>query len=347
MKAAIKKKTKEIICIERKRPEIKNAEEAMVKILYASICGSDINRIASMDKKWDNLIPGHEAVGEIVKLGDKVKNFNIGDKVAIIPLVPCFSCVMCVQGNYEFCTNYKFIGTRLNGAFVEYIAINSRNLFKIPNEKDVEKYVFLEPLSVAIHSINKAGINFGKTAAIIGSGTIGLLIFSILNNLLAYEVATADIDNYKLKIAKEIGAKYCVNINEENLEDFIKTNINTDGVDITFESSGAAEAKSLSIIITKPRGKIVILGTSNEDLSFKRSIFELIVRKEQTVIGSWMSYSYPFPGLEWQSAFKILNNNIIDIKYLITHRFKIDDIKSAFDMIYENKQSFCKIIIDF
>lgn len=347
MKTAFKKGQKRIVCVETKKPDIRKDDDVLVKILHAGICGTDINRVRTVNKKWDSIILGHEGVGLIEKIGNKVKSFKIGEKVAIIPLIPCFNCKFCDEGSYSSCNNYSFIGSKVNGLFSEYISLNEKNLIKLPETVDIEKYIFLEPLTIALHSIYKANLKLGQSVTILGAGTIGLLIFQILRNLGMYDVVITDISKYKLKIAKKLGAHHCVNVAKDKLEEYIKKNICGFGVDVTFESSGSNDARNDSILVTKCKGNIVLIGTSPENVSFKGSIFELIIRKELILMGAWMSYSSPFPGLEWTTAIKILEQNLIDTRPMRSYRYKLTEVNEAFDIIFNSKEKrFVKVIID-
>jgi len=346
MKIALRDSQNKVSCKKANKPVLKQANDVLVKIVYTSICGSDIERVRSKDKKWNSIVLGHEAVGEVVDIGKDVKNLKIGSRVAIIPLIPCYSCHFCGEGNYSLCEDYSFIGSRINGTFAEYIVVDYKNLLKLPEDKDFEKYVFIEPLSISLHAIYKTKIKFGQTAAVLGTGTIGLLTFQILKNLGVCDVVITDIDQKKINIAKNLGASHIVNSKDGSLTNYIKNNIDRYGVDVTFESSGANAAKIDAIHITKPKGTIVLVGTSPNKINFSGKTFELITRKELNINGSWMSYSYPFPGLEWSTALKILKNNMLDVKQMVTHRYKLEEINAAFNMIFNSDQSYCKVIIN-
>ena len=155
-----------------------------------------------------------------------------------------------------------------------------------------------------------------------------------------------DIDENKINIARKLGASHCINASEEGIEKYIGKYICKYGVDAVFESSGVNSAKSDSILAAKAKGTIVLVGTSPDDIVFKGETFELITRKELMLSGCWMSYSDPFPGLEWTTAQKILEHNMIDVKSMVTHRYKLEEVEEAFDMIFGRKESFCKVIID-
>jgi len=348
MKAALRRGPNKMVCGTIKKPEL-SEDGVLVRILHVGICGSDIARVKDNDPKWDKVVLGHEAVGVIEKIsnGASAKSiFKEGDKVAIIPLIPCNKCYFCKRGMYSSCTDYSFIGSRINGALSEYLVVNFNNLIKLPDDKDIEKYTFLEPITVAIHAIHKTEIKFGKSAVVFGAGTIGLLIFKLLKDRAFYKVVVADIDEFKLNIANKIGSVHNVNLVNESLDGYIKTNIDNNGVDEVFEVSGANTAKKDAIHIAKAGGSIILVGTSANDISFNRKTFELITRKELQIVGSWMSYSSPFPGIEWLSGIEMLKKNLIDPKPLITHRFRLENISDAFDMITRNTEKYCKLIIN-
>lgn len=348
MKVALRQGPNNMACRTIPKPEL-SEDEVLVRILHVGICGSDIARVRDNDLKWDNIVLGHEAVGVIEKISNSasIKSvFKEGDKVAIIPLIPCQKCYFCSKGMYSSCTDYSFIGSRVNGALSEYLLVNFNNLIKLPDDKDLEKYTFLEPLSVAIHAIYHTDIKFGKSAIVFGAGTIGLLLFQLLKNGTFYKVIIADIDEFKLDIARQLGSFHNVNLVNESLDGYIKSNIDNNGVDDVFEVSGANSAKINSIHIVKSGGSIILVGGSNNDINFDRKTFELITRKELKLIGSWMSYSSPFPGNEWLSGVEMLKKNFIDTKPLITHRFQLENISDAFNMIIRNTEKYCKVIIN-
>lgn len=348
MKVALRQGPNNMVCRTIKKPEL-SEDGVLVRVLHVGICGSDIARVRDNDPKWDNVVLGHEAVGVIEEISNSasIKSvFKKGDKVVIIPLIPCQKCYFCSKGMYSSCTDYSFIGSRINGALSEYLLVDFNNLIKLPDDKDIEKYTFLEPLTVAIHAIYHTEIKFGKSAMVFGAGTIGLLIFQLLKNSTFYKVVIADIDEFKLNIASQLGSVHNVNLVNESLGDYIKHNIDNNGVDEVFEVSGANSAKKNAIHIVKPGGSIILVGSSNNDINFDRNTFELITRKELKLIGSWMSCSSPFPGNEWLSGIEMLKGNLIDTKPLITHRFQLENISDAFNMITKNTEKYCKVIVN-
>ncbi len=348
-RAALRRGPGKVEYVETSKP--KNEEgKVLVRILYTGVCGSDIARVKEENPKWDNVVLGHEAVGVVEDLSEKTSQeslLSIGDKVAIIPLVPCFQCIFCNKGEYSSCQNYSFIGSRTDGTLSEYLTVDPKNLINLPSDDNLEKYVLLEPLTVAIHAIYKTDIKFGKTAVILGAGTIGLLLLQALKGLTKYEVVMVDVDSFKLDLASRLGSLHNICPVNESLGEYVKENINDFGVDVVFEVSGSNAAISDSLRIVKPGGSIILIGTPLKETVLDIKTFEYILRKELAVTGCWMSYSHPFPGEEWKVAIKMLKDNLLEVEYLITHRYDIKDISNAFDMILENKEKYCKVLIGF
>ena len=348
MKAALRQKPGVVECVDVKEPAISD-DEVLIRVKYVGICGSDIARVKDADPKWNDIILGHEAVGIIEGISEKISKeyfLNIGDKAAIIPLMPCGRCCFCIKGMYSSCINYSFIGSRVNGAFAEYLSVKPKNLIKLPADDNMEKYVFLEPLSVAIHAISQTDIRFGKKILLFGSGTIGLLIYQLLKNLISCEVIVVDIDDFKLNIAKKIGSVHNLNINNTTVQSYIEKIAGFNGIDEVFEVSGANSVIKNAIESVNSGGRIILVGTPSNDIHLDKKTFELIIRKELRLIGCWMSYSGSFPGAEWSSAVKLLNNDSINTEHLVTHRYMLKDIDKAFNMICKNTDNYCKVIIN-
>ncbi len=347
-RAALRQGPGKMECVTITKPELIEGK-VLIRVLHVGICGSDIARVKDPDKKWDKVVLGHEAVGEVEEISKSASAGSLlkkGGRVAIIPLVPCRKCYFCLKGMHSSCKSYSFIGSRVNGTLSDYLMVEPTNLLKLPEDDNIEKYTFLEPLTVALHAIYQTDIKFGKTAVVFGAGAIGLLLFQVLKNLANYEVIMVDIDKFKLGLARKLGSFHNVDLTNESLEEYIKENIDSAGVDTIFEVSGANEARTGAIQVSKPGGSIVLIGTSPKDTIFDAKTFELITRKELKLTGSWMSYSGPFPGREWETGIKILKNNLIDIDTLITQRYKLSSVSAAFKMILENDEKYCKVLIN-
>ncbi|MBF0714020.1 galactitol-1-phosphate 5-dehydrogenase [Gemella sp. GH3] len=320
------------------------SKDVKIRVKSCGICGSDIHK---MQTTWKYKYPatmGHEFVGEIVEIGRDVAKYKVGDRVVCIPFLPCRSCNYCEQGHYSMCENYKMIGTHLSGGFAEYSVIPESNILSI-KDLDYDKASFIEPLAVVMHAIMGIKVEIGDSVIIFGAGTIGMLSLQVVNNIGTRKIIVVDIDNEKLKLAKEYGATHTINSLEENLQQKVNEYTNNLGADIALECAGSPITQEQALLVTKKRGKIAYTGIAYKDVTLKEEAFENIFRKELTLKGFWNSYSAPFPGREWLNAIDFLITGKVKVDSLISHTFSVDEVNKAFEMILNKKEKYNKVLI--
>ncbi|MDZ8117353.1 galactitol-1-phosphate 5-dehydrogenase [Pontiella agarivorans] len=344
MKAALRNGVKKVDVIEMEKPE-PLANEVLIAVKSCGICGSDIVRIQEDNPKWDDIVLGHEFAGEIVAVGENVEGWNVGDRASAAPLMPCMKCDKCAQGNYSLCKGYSFIGSRVQGAFGEFLRVPAQNLVAIGN-LSYDQAAFIEPITVCLHPILRLENLLGKDVVVTGAGTIGLLAIQIFKAMGCRDIVASDISDGKLEMARAMGATIVCNPMKEPLEEVCERELE-DGAHVVFESSGAGPAKISAINVAKGRGKILLVGTSHAPITFTGPEFERISRQELEVIGSWMNYSAPFPGKEWTTAAWMMDAGLIDVAPLQTHTFPIEQIQDAYDVIYKNDELWAKVMINF
>ncbi|CEI82066.1 Galactitol-1-phosphate 5-dehydrogenase [Oceanobacillus oncorhynchi] len=288
--------------------------QVLVKVAYVGICGSDLARYFDGKVHHYPTILGHEFSGVITETGSEVQGLNEGDRVAVAPLVPCEQCSSCASGHPALCENYSFIGSREQGAMAEYVAVNAKNILTLPDEITDQEAALIEPLTVAIHGIEKVDIHAGASAVVFGAGTIGMMSLLALQAKGAGEITVIDIDNAKLEMAKALGATVIVNSLEVDLDDYFKENQRPE---IVVETAGVQQTQVQSLSVVEKLGQVVYVGTAKKEITFPADVFERILRAELKVYGSWMSYSAPFPGFEWTAALQYMKDGKIDVKALI------------------------------
>jgi len=316
--------------------------ELLIKVGFTGICGSDMHRLMEDRPQWDSLILGHEFSGKVEFIAEGVSEVAVGDKVTAAPLLPCHHCDFCARGEFSLCTDYTFIGSRIDGSFSEYVLVPESNVVSLGEGFPLEKGIFVEPLTVCLHPILRLGNLLGSTVAVTGLGTIGLLAAQVFKRLGARHVIASDIIPEKLAMALTMGATKVVNIGQESLEDELDK---LGGADVVFESSGSNPAKLSAIRIARGRGTVILVGTSSRDITFDAALFERITRKELIIVGSWMNYSSPWPGPEWATAVWMIQSGQIDTDPLTTHRFTLDEFQNGLDIIASKKEPFVKIMI--
>jgi threonine dehydrogenase-like Zn-dependent dehydrogenase len=344
MRAAIRNGIKKVAVIEMDKPA-PAADEVLVAVKSCGICGSDIVRVQEENPRWDDIVLGHEFAGKIVAVGENVEGWNVGDRASAAPLMPCMQCAKCAQGNYSLCKGYSFIGSRVQGAFGEFLRVPARNLVAIGN-LSYDQAAFIEPITVCLHPILRLDNLLGKDVVVTGAGTIGLLAIQIFKAMGCREIVASDISAGKLEMAKAMRATVVCNPIEESLEDVCERELE-DGAHVVFESSGAGPAKISAMAVARGRGSVLLVGTSHAPLTFTGPQFEAITRKELNVVGSWMNYSAPFPGAEWTTAAWMMEAGLVKVDGLQTHTFPVEQIQDAYDVIYGNEELWVKVMIQF
>lgn len=311
--------------------------EVVVRIYACGVCGSDLPRALDGKAHFYPTIVGHEAAGEVVEVGSEVIKFRPGDRVSVAPLVPCMECEACKLGRYSLCRKYSFVGSRRQGCMAEFVAVPERSLVPIPQGLSYEQGAMLEPATVPLYGLLKVGSLAGLRVAVLGVGTIGLFAVMWAKFLGASQVAAVDINDWKLERAKEMGADEVINSRtltaESGLVGAIKAVTDGQGCDLAVETAGHPVTQVQAVEICANGGRVLYVGTAHQPVHFKPQAFEAIIRKELVIYGSWMSYSAPFPGREWQIAAKALSDGAIDPSPMITHRFPLAEARKAFETL--------------
>ncbi|HHY81150.1 MAG TPA: galactitol-1-phosphate 5-dehydrogenase [Clostridiales bacterium] len=331
MKAAVLHANDDLRYEEYPTPQI-GSGEVLVKVRAAGICGSDVPRVLNNGAHYYPIVLGHEFSGEVVAVGEDVKKLNIGDRVAGVPLIPCFKCDDCQKGNYSLCKFYTFIGSRIQGSFAQYVKLPERNAVKFDPSISFEQGALFEPSTVALHGLKRAGFHGGEDTAILGGGTIGLFTAQWAKIFGAKRVFVFDIDNDRLKLAERLGADISINTMDDEFREKVAELTNNKGFGFVFETAGSDVTMKLAFELAGNRSSVCFIGTPTRDLVFTPRLFENMHRKEFTLTGSWMSYSAPFPGAEWElTAHYIAAGALQYDEDMIFRKLPLSEIKTAFD----------------
>ena len=320
-----------------------SACEVLVKIKASGICGSDLPRVFTKGTYHFPTIPGHEFSGEIIELGEDVDKSLLGRKTAVFPLLPCFECDMCEVGNYASCRDYNYFGSRCDGAFAEYISVPVWNLVLADDALSYEEAAMVEPAAVSLHALGRAGVTLGDTVAVFGAGPIGLMLAALAKAWGALNVILIDIDTKKIMFAKSLGYRYVLNATSDDYVEQVMAITGGRGVDIAVEGAGAGASYAGCLRITKPFGKVVLMGNPFGDMTLSQKDYWEILRKQLSLFGTWNS-NYTQTKNDWQTALEAMSQGKLEVKPFITHRFHLAECNQALEMMRDKTTFFNKVM---
>ncbi len=316
---------------EMEEPQVRPGH-VKIKVAACGICGSDIPRVLNNKAHYYPIVLGHEFSGVVAETGDGVDNVKPGDHVAGVPLIPCGQCEDCENGNYSLCKNYTFIGSRLQGAMAEYVVVPKQNVVKLNGNLDLQDAALIEPLTVSLHALKQNNHRPGKKVAVLGMGTIGCLTAQAVKHVGAENI-TAVVRNHNYDgLIYKMGLDSIVNTSEDSWMDTVKQITDNRGFDFVYETAGSVQTMQQAFQIAGNKAHICFVGTPKKELTFTVQQWEMMNRKEFYLTGSWMSYSAPFPGTEWEDAVELLETGNVKIYPGIIHqKVRLVDAAAIFD----------------
>ena len=335
MKVAVYYSNDDVRIEERPVPRIKDGE-ILVRMMACGICGTDLMQWYRTQKAPRVL--GHEMAGEIVETGSGVKGFRQGDRVFVSHHVPCYRCHYCIAGNYTACESLH-TGNYDPGGFSEYIRVPEENVdfgtFILPAEMSYEDAAMIEPLACVVSGQKELGLKKGQTVLVIGSGISGLLHLQMAKLKGASVVAT-DISPYRLGKALAFGADRVFKA-EEYSADRLKALNNGTLAERVIVCAGAKQALDHGISSVDRRGKILFFAVSESDLTIPS------VRFWRDEIG--IGFSYGASPEDIREAIRLIQNGMVDVRRMVTHRVPLSDILSGFKLASRGGESLKVIVV--
>jgi len=312
-------------------------DEVLIQVKSVGICGSDIPIFKGIRKVDYPLIPGHEFSGVIVKKGDKVENFQIGDKVIPGLVVPCGTCIYCKQGLESLCENLWEIGIHRDGAFAEFVIAPEKTLHKMPQNLDFDDGASIDPIASAYRPVMKVNIHNDDIVVIFGPGPIGLYALQIVLAEGAKKVVVVGTqgDEERLKLAKEIGADLTVNVEKEDPSKVIQKLTDGKMADVIIEATGVPSVVDTCLKCLSKNGRLSLAGIFHQKASIDLAP---IVRREYHVFGS-ICYTW----LDFQACIDLVAMGKVKTNPIISHRFKLKEMEKALNLAYQRKST--KIIL--
>jgi 2-desacetyl-2-hydroxyethyl bacteriochlorophyllide A dehydrogenase len=338
MKAALLREKNKLELTDVKIPEI-GAGEALVRVAYSGICGSDIHiwRGHHPTATYPR-IPGHEFSGVLEKfVGTPRDGLKTGDPVVVQPFWSCGLCEPCIRGMDNVCRELKVIGFHEDGSFAEYIRVPLKKIYRLPGNVDLRLGAITEPLSVAVHDVRRSGLMCGEKALITGGGPIGMLVALVAQHAGAADVYISEINEYRLEFAKKLGIK-TINPLKTDLKEETLRITRGKGFDVVYEASGSKPCISAVTDVVKSGGTILMIGMSSELHPLNLSA---MFAKELTVKGVRLHAQQNFEG-----AIALLESGKLNEKLnmIIDNEFSLDDFVKAMNFQVEDPNHF-KVMI--
>jgi L-iditol 2-dehydrogenase len=343
MKAAVLYGPNDLRVEDRPRPR-PGPGEALVRVVASGLCSSDVNRIRAADVPNLPLVPGHEFSGVVAEMGDGADNLT-GTRVAVYPLLWCGECPSCCHSLYECCERYSYHGSRIDGGMAEFVVTRVDNLVQLPNGVSDEEGAMSEPAAVALHALNRAGLKEGESVAVIGAGTIGVIAAQIARARGAASVVMLDVIEEKLKLARELGFDNVVRSDATDVVEKVRDRLDGAGPDIVLEAAGRSPTYNLAIDIADRSSWVVWMGNIDGDLTVPQQRVSSILRKQLRIIGTWNS-SIVLPENEWAAVHTMVAERRIDLARLISHRFRLEELPKAVEMMSEKREPYQKVMIN-
>jgi len=337
MKAALVT-NKEVVSIQEiECPVIKN-DEVLIKVAMAGVCGSDLHLFRGTHAfRKPPAVLGHEVAGEIVKVGEAVTKFRVGDRVTVEPHSGCKECEFCKQELVNICLNKTAPGTPgWIGTFVEYFNAPEKTLYKLGDNISYEMGVMVEPLAVAVHAMSRVTVKEKDSIVILGAGSIGLLTQIVAAQMGYKTIICTDTAPFNREMALKLGAAAALDPLTEDVPAKVKELSNGRGADLAIITAGAANILDQASACVRKRGEIGLVSMITEKIPFYSYA---IVFNEQTIFGS-MTYETR----DFAKAADMINAGL-DLNGLVTQKYELTRTQDALTVLSEKKEKVVKVLV--
>ncbi len=319
-------------------PEV-GPNDLLIRIRKTAICGTDVH-IYNWDEWAQATIPvpmvvGHEFVGEVAEVGSHVRGFQIGDRVSGEGHITCGHCRNCRAGRRHLCNYTEGVGVNRSGAFAEYLCIPAFNAFKIPDDISDDLASIFDPFGNAVHTALSFDL-VGEDVLITGAGPIGCMAAAICQHVGARHVVVTDVNEYRLELARKMGASMAINVKETTPREAMSALGMTEGYDVGLEMSGNGAAFEGMLEVMNHGGRVAILGIppANTVIDWNQVIFKGLILKG--IYGREMFET-------WYKMAALLQGGL-DLSPMLTHGFPIDEFQTGFDVMRSGRSG--KVVLD-
>ncbi|MFN8532759.1 MAG: alcohol dehydrogenase catalytic domain-containing protein [Dehalococcoidia bacterium] len=339
MRAAVLYYPRELRVESRPEPKV-GPDDVKVAVRLTGLCGNDVHtyegRYHPVGTPFPARVLGHDFVGNVVQVGKRVTHVQPGDRVTFDPSRSCGSCAACRGGAANLCPNWAHMGMTIDGCLQDYVVANAQYVHQIPTALSDEEASTLEPVAVALHVFsNRLGDRRGdETVVVIGSGPIGLATIQVAK-LGGHRVIAVELVPERLELAARLGADEVVNPRDGDAANRIRA-FAADKPNIIVETAGTAHSAQLAMDAATWYGRIIFVALTTVPQSLRA-----LVSKEVWMTGARTGHgSYP-------EAIRLVSNGEIAMSEMITHRFPLDGLREAFELLLARPGEAIRVAIDY
>ncbi|HEX3627696.1 MAG TPA: galactitol-1-phosphate 5-dehydrogenase [Verrucomicrobiae bacterium] len=341
MKALVLKEYRRFAIEDFAMPELK-PDEVLVRVRACGICGSDVHGMdGSSGRRIPPIVMGHEAAGEIAKIGGGGTEWKIGDRVTFDSTIYCGDCWYCRRGKVNLCENRRVLGVscaeyRRHGAFAEFVAVPQRILYRLPDHLSFEQAAMVEAVSVAVHAVKRTPLSEDATAAVVGTGMIGLLIVQALRVAGCKRIIAIDLDESRLALAAKFGASQTFTASHVDLPEKIRSLTDGRGADAAFEVVGLPQTVKTAIDCVRKGGSVTLVGNLKPQVDLP---LQAVVTRELSLIGTCASAG------EYPECLNLIASGQINVTGFISAAAPLEEGAQWFERLYAGERGLMKVLL--
>lgn len=341
MKALVLHGVRDLRVEEREKPRPLPGQ-VLVRVRSVGVCGSDVHYYTHM-RIGDQVverpqIPGHEASGEVVELGEGVEGLQVGQRVALEPALFCGRCEFCTSGRPNICPNVRFHGTPPNdGLMCEFAALEAEQCVPIPDALSFDEAAMLEPLQVTVHAANLVGTTPGETVAVVGCGAVGLGCMQMARIGGAGRIIATDRFDYRVELAAKLGADETVCVDETDPVEAVKDLTGGRGADLVFECTNKAAGAPQAYEIAAIGGRVALVGIPEED----EIVLDAHTARRKELRVQYVRRSRHAA----RQAIGLVASGRMDVASWVTHTVPLEEAAGAFEMVEKYADGVVKAVV--
>lgn len=306
--------------------------KVLVKVKYCGICGTDMNIWRGTDHCVHGIVPGHEYCGTIIETGEAVQDYQVGDRVAVDPNIPCGICENCRRGRINLCEDLKALGVDIDGGFAGYSIVPEKQLYRLPSYMTWEDATLMEPIACALNDINRVRIEIGDDVLILGGGPMGLLMVQLAKLRGAGRVYLCEKMEGRRNIGRELGADVVV----ESLDEYAR--MSERRPEVVIECIGNPVTQEQAFDIVKAGGQVELFGDGDLTKKFSTAS-QVFYQKELTAVGAALN---PFTH---DQAYRLLMSGRMKLQPMVSRTISLDELIPLLESGYQKDD--IKVFVSF